>query len=101
MTRHNTHFPKLILAITSLCVAIMPVSAAQKPNILFCLADDMSWLHTSIDGDPAIKTPNFDKLAKAGVRFQHAYCSSPSCTPSRAAMLTGQAFCRLEEGASC
>jgi len=91
---------RLAFTIASLCLGMLAVIGAERPNILFCLADDMSWLHTSIDGDPAIQTPNFDKLAKAGVRFQHAYCSAPSCTPSRAATLTGQAFCRLEEGAS-
>ena len=100
MNLRRTVFRMLVRTLASIFVATFAAAGAQKPNILFCLADDMSWLHTSIDGDPAIKTPNFDKLAKAGVRFQHAYCSSPSCTPSRAALLTGQAFCRLEEGAS-
>ena len=74
--------------------------ASARPNILLILADDMSWAHTSIEGDPAVKTPNFDRLAKSGVRFTYAFCSSPSCTPSRGAILTGQAFCRLEEGGS-
>jgi N-sulfoglucosamine sulfohydrolase len=73
---------------------------APRPNILLYIADDMSWAHTSVGGDPAVKTPNFDQLAKSGVRFTHAFSSSPSCTPSRGALLTGQAFCRLEEGAS-
>ncbi len=75
-------------------------ATAQRPNILVYIADDMSWAHTGIGGDPAVKTPNFDDLARSGVRFTHAFCSSPSCTPSRGALLTGQAFCRLEEGAS-
>jgi uncharacterized sulfatase len=75
-------------------------AAEARPNILVCIADDMSWSHMSASGDPAVRTPNFDRLAKAGVRFEHAYASTPSCTPSRAALLTGQAFCRLEEGAS-
>ena len=92
--------PELAIALASALVVSFAVAEPAQPNILLCIADDMSWLHTSIDGDPAVQTPNFDKLAKAGVRFQQAYCSSPSCTPSRAALLTGQAFCRLEVGAS-
>jgi uncharacterized sulfatase len=75
-------------------------SGTKPPNILICISDDMSWEHTSIGGDPAVRTPNFDRLAKSGARFENAFCSSPSCTPSRGALLTGQAFCRLEEGAS-
>lgn len=76
------------------------MAAAKPPNILICIADDMSWVHTSIGGDRAVKTPNFDRLAKSGVRFENAFCSSPSCTPSRGALLSGQAFCRLEQGGS-
>lgn len=94
----------LLTALTGhLCLFAAPASratVAPRPNILIYIADDMSWAHTSLDGDPAVKTPNFDQLARAGVRFSHAFCSSPSCTPSRGALLTGQAFCRLEEGAS-
>ena len=41
--------------------------AATRPNILFCYADDQSWLHTSITGDPVVKTPNFDRVAREGV----------------------------------
>ncbi|HEO70478.1 MAG TPA: hypothetical protein ENN80_04390, partial [Candidatus Hydrogenedentes bacterium] len=74
--------------------------AAERPNILFAIADDQSWCHTSIAGDPVVKTPTFDRIAREGVLFEHAFCSSPSCTPSRGAILTGQDFWRLEEGAS-
>ncbi len=49
-------------------------------------------------GDPVVRTPVFDRIAAEGVRFSHAFCSSPSCTPSRGALLTGQACYRLEEG---
>jgi arylsulfatase len=44
----------------------------------------------SCAGHPAVKTPNLDRLAAEGVRFQHAYSSTPTCTPARAALLTGQ-----------
>lgn len=72
----------------------------KRPNILFCIADDWGWPHASILGDAAVSTPTFDGLAKAGVLFDHAYVSSPSCTPSRSAILTGQYHWRLGESAN-
>lgn len=71
---------------------------AARPNILFAISDDQSYAHTGASGDPVVRTPSFDRLAAEGVRFTHAFCSSPSCTPSRGAILTGQECYRLEEG---
>ncbi len=71
-----------------------------RPNIVFAIADDWGWPHASAYGDPAIKTPNFDAVASEGVLWEHAYVSSPSCTPSRGAIITGQHFFRLGAGAS-
>lgn len=68
------------------------------PNILFILADDWSFPHAGIYGDSVVKTPNFDRIAREGVLFTHAFCAAPSCTPSRAAVLTGQYSHRLEQG---
>ena len=73
-------------------------SSKGRPNILFCLADDWSWPHASIAGDKVVKTPTFDRVARQGVLFENAFVSSPSCTPSRGAILTGQWHWRLEEG---
>jgi arylsulfatase A-like enzyme len=70
----------------------------KQPNILFAIADDQSYLHTSSAGYKAVSTPHIDRVATMGVRFTHSFCSSPSCTPSRGAILTGQHFWRLEEG---
>ena len=74
------------------------VRRRKVPNILFCISDDQSWLHTSIAGDPVVKTPSFDRIAREGVLFTSAYCASPSCAPSRSTILTGQEMWRLEEG---
>lgn len=71
---------------------------AHRPNILFVIMDDWGWPHAGAYGDKVVKTPAFDRLAKAGVLFTNAYCVSPSCTPSRGAVLTGQTIHRLEEG---
>ena len=80
---------------------LAPLRAApadRRPNILLCIADDWAWPHASIYGDPVVRTPTFDRVAREGVLFTHAFSAAPSCTPSRAAILTGQAPHRLEEG---
>jgi arylsulfatase A-like enzyme len=71
-----------------------------RPNILVAIADDWSWPHASAYGDPVVLTPTLDRLAREGVLFEHAFASSPSCTSSRAAILTGQWHWRLEESAN-
>ena len=74
--------------------------AIHPPNILFAIADDWGWPHAGAYGDPVVQTPAFDRLAREGVLFNHAYISSPSCTPSRNAILTGQYHWRLGPGAN-
>lgn len=73
---------------------------AARPNIVFCMADDWSWPHASVLGDPVVTTPNFDRVATEGVLFENAFVSTPSCTPSRLSILTGQHHWRLREGDS-
>jgi N-sulfoglucosamine sulfohydrolase len=73
---------------------------SRPPNILFAIADDWGWPHAGVYGDPVVQTPAFDRLAREGVLFNHAYISSPSCTPSRNAILTGQYHWRLGPGAN-
>lgn len=87
----------MVFALLMLAVSTF---AADRPNILFCFADDWGWPHAGAYGDQVVKTPSFDRLAKEGVLFQHAFISSPSCTPSRNAIVTGQQFYRLEQGAN-
>lgn len=72
--------------------------SASRPNVLFAISDDQSFAHTGASGDPVVRTPTFDRISAEGVRFEHAFCNSPSCTPSRGAILTGQECYRLEEG---
>ena len=75
-------------------------AADSRPNILLCIADDASWHHFGANGDNVVRTPNFDRISREGVNFRRAFCSSPSCTPSRGSLLTGQQFWRLEDGAN-
>lgn len=69
----------------------------ERPNILFCISDDQSYAHTGANGDPVVSTPAFDRIAREGLRFEHAFCDAPTCGPSRSAILTGQSIWRLEE----
>jgi uncharacterized sulfatase len=70
----------------------------SRPNILFCISDDQSWLHAGAYGDKVVRTPSFDRIARQGVLFTHAFSAATSCTASRSAILTGQEIWRLEEG---
>ena len=90
----------LFIAVSLLLTAFLPThkKAEQKPNILFILADDWSYPFASAYGYKSVRTPNLEKLIKRGVKFTQAYCASPSCTPSRAAILTGKYPHNLGEG---
>ncbi|MGI9244898.1 MAG: sulfatase family protein [Verrucomicrobiales bacterium] len=81
-------------------LALVSLLPAQAPNIVFFMADDWSWPHAGICGDRTVKTPNFDRVAREGILFNHAFVSTPSCTPSRLSILTGQHVWRLREGDS-
>ncbi len=78
-------------------VAVAQTPATSRPNILLCIADDASSCHFGANGDRIVRTPAFDRVARQGVNFRHAFCSAPSCTPSRGALLSGQHFWRLGE----
>lgn len=74
------------------------VSAAERPNILFILADDLGWGDLSCYGRPDYRTPNLDRLAQQGMRFTNAYSAAPVCTPTRVGLLTGRYPARLPVG---
>lgn len=87
------------LRLSLLLLALLPGNAlsGDRPNILFCISDDQSYAHTGANGDPVVQTPAFDRVAREGLRFVHAFCDAPTCGPSRSAILTGQSIWRLEE----
>ena len=78
-------------------VTLTSFHLARQPNILFCISDDQSYAHAGANGEPQIKTPAFDRIAREGIRFTNAFCDAPTCGPSRSAILTGQHIWRLEE----
>ena len=65
------------------------IRPADKPNIIFILADDLGYGDLGCFGQKKIKTPNIDQLAAEGIRFTSAYAGSTVCAPSRAALMTG------------
>jgi arylsulfatase A-like enzyme len=75
-----------------------PAAEPDRPNILFLFADDWAWPHASCLGMAQVRTPTFDRLVREGVMFRNAHCAAPSCSPSRAAILTGQWHWRLDDG---
>ncbi len=70
--------------------SLPPGGAQARPNIVLIVADDWAHNDLGIAGHPLLKTPNLDRLATEGVRFAKAFTPNPICTPSRAALLTGQ-----------
>ncbi len=77
-----------LLAAVAFVVSSSFADEAQKPNVLFLIVDDMTTT-MSCQKWPGAKTPNIDKLAARGVRFERAYCQFSVCNPARASFLTG------------
>jgi len=85
-------------AVVAGAISNSSVSAAERPNILFILADDMGWGDLSCYGRPDYRTPNLDRLAQQGMRFTNGYAAAPVCTPTRVGFLTGRYPARLAVG---
>ena len=78
----------LLIACQSSSTSHQELKAA--PNIILIIADDMNWDDCGAYGHPNIQTPNIDKLAKEGMRFDRAYITASSCSPSRASIIMGR-----------
>ena len=82
-----------LLAATLLPFVLPPAPAraqAQRPNFVLVIADDMGWDDSSAYGHPTVRTPNLRRLAEAGMRFDRAFVTTSSCSPSRASIITGR-----------
>jgi arylsulfatase A len=71
-------------------VLISSLAAAQRPNIILLLADDLGYADLSCFDSPAVQTPHLDRLATEGIKATHFHAASAVCTPTRAAILTGR-----------
>src|SRR5262245_38820647 len=71
------------------CLLAMSVMAADKPNIVYILADDLGWTDTATYGSKYYETPNIDRLASQGMKFTR-YHNCQNCQPTRAAVMSGQ-----------
>lgn len=83
----------LVLGLLSGC----STKKAETPNILFCIADDATYMHFGAYGCDWVETPGFDQIANQGILFMNAYTPNAKCAPSRAAILTGRNSWQLEE----
>lgn len=97
MNNHNLRgllpwLQELLLAMALvISVAAQPAWAAaeHRPNVLLIVSDDLN-ADLGCYGHPIVKSPNIDRIAARGVRFDHAYCQFPLCNPSRASFLSGR-----------
>ena len=83
---------------TDLPVTSPKHSRANRPNVIFILADDLGWGDLSCYGRPDYRTPNLDLLASQGTKFTDAYSASAVCTPTRVGFVTGRYPARLQIG---
>lgn len=92
-------------ALTSVVAAVMTLAGfnavgSTRPNILFAVADDWSYGHAGAYGCRWVQTPAFDRLARQGILFTHAYTPSAKCAPSRSSILTGRNPWQLKAAAN-
>ena len=64
--------------------------ASTPPHVILVMADDMGWAQTGYYGHPLLKTPHLDEMASSGLRLDRFYVAAPSCSPTRASILTGR-----------
>lgn len=84
---------RICAALTS--AGILAAAPAERPNIVFILADDLGWSDTTLYGTTSFyQTPNIQKLSERGMLFNRAYSDSPLCSPTRASVLSGQSPAR-------
>ena len=90
----------LLVFVIGALVLSNAIRAEDRPNILFCIMDDASYMHMSAYGCEWMSTPGFDRLAEEGILFENAYTPNAKCAPSRSSILTGRNSWQLEEAAN-
>ena len=90
----SNQLQSILLVFFFSCLMGNIVFAAEHPNIILIMTDDQGWGQTSYYNHPVLKTPNLDKMAENGLRFDRFYAGAPVCSPTRASVLTGRACVR-------
>ncbi len=85
----------LIVGLGGLAGLKLEAADTPRPNVVLILADDLGWADVGFNGSTFHQTPHLDRLAREGIRFTSAYAAGPVCSPTRAALLTGQSPARL------
>lgn len=85
---YNAQVMNLVRLALALCLPLV-LSAAEPPNIIYIMADDMGYHDAGAYGGEEILTPNIDRLAQEGTRFTQVYAGHPVCAPSRNVLMTG------------
>ncbi len=80
----------LILALSCLLATFGVGAEAPRPHIVLIIADDLAWDDTGVSGNKAVSTPHLDRLAAEGIRFEKAFLTASSCSPSRCSIITGR-----------
>ena len=80
----------LVAALTAVGVAAGDNWKPLRPNVILCMSDDQGWGDTGYNGHPVLRTPNLDRMAEEGIRFDRFYSADPVCSPTRGSCLTGR-----------
>ena len=86
---YDVAMKSFVLLVAVLCFATVCL-AVDPPNVVLVMADDQGWGDMGYNGHPHLKTPNFDALAKEGVRFDQFHAAAPVCSPTRGSVMTGR-----------
>ena len=91
-THCRIHLTPIIEILAFFALATSSVMGHSRPNIILAMADDQGWRDVAYNADPdmGLQTPNLDRMAREGIRFNRFYTSSPNCSPTRAGILTGR-----------
>ncbi len=81
---------KILCALFFASLTVLHAAPGGPPNIVLVMADDQGWGDMAYNGHPHLKTPNFDAMAREGVRFDQFHAAAPVCSPTRGSVMTGR-----------
>ena len=80
----------VVATVSAAAVSTLPAAAAERTNIVLVMGDDHGWDETGYNGHPWVRTPVLDEMAREGLRLDRFYSGGPSCSPTRATVITGR-----------